>query len=239
MDEQGDEVQATVHYKLVFKYDNKIRANKCYLLNNLNVGAGFKTYKHTLSDYRINFDSRTTFKQINMPSIPSSAFKFVTFPKIIEVSNNNERLIDIIGYIVGKGEIEPFLTKEGVQKKKLLIELQDLELDACCAWEKYAEQVIETVLDINEGPYIAVLQYATAQMRYGDIEVSNTLHSSRFMINANIDEINDYKSRLTQSEPDSCRVVSQMSSNTSYSYEDDFVHKSIRKTLDDLNESPE
>ncbi|XP_012846964.1 PREDICTED: uncharacterized protein LOC105966936 [Erythranthe guttata] len=76
-------------------------------------------------------------------------------------------------------------------------------------------------------------------MRYGDIEVSNTLHSSRFMINANIDEINDYKSRLTQSEPDSCRVVSQMSSNSSYSYEDDFVHKSIIKTLDDLDESPE
>ncbi|XP_012834030.1 PREDICTED: uncharacterized protein LOC105954892 [Erythranthe guttata] len=74
-------------------------------------------------------------------------------------------------------------------------------------------------------------------MRYGDIEVSNTFHSSRFMINANIDEINDYKSRL--SEPDSCRVVSQMSSNSSYSYEDDFVHKSVRKTLDDLNESPE
>ncbi|XP_012828519.1 PREDICTED: uncharacterized protein LOC105949748 [Erythranthe guttata] len=175
IDEQGDTVQASIKYTLLYRFESKIKVNRSYVMSNISVFFSVKTYNHALNDYRVTFEYTSTVREVEVSSIPMYSFKFTPYVDIQQASNNNEYTIYVIGSLLSIGEVQVF----------------------------------------------------------------NHWHSSRVLINEDIPAINEFKSSLIQSKPNSGQVISQKLSQSSYSMEDDFIRKTIRKFLDELSDTNE
>ncbi|XP_012847883.1 PREDICTED: uncharacterized protein LOC105967827 [Erythranthe guttata] len=238
IDEQGDTVQASIKYTLLYRFQSKIKVNRCYVISNLSAFFSVKTYKHALNDYRVTFEYTSTVREVGVPSIPMYSFKFTFYADIQQASNNNEYTIDVIGSLLSIGSLNQL---SGGTKQNIPFELEDIDGSKvnCLLWGKFAEYILQRIQDIGVGPYIVVIQFATTEIKNGEVQVSNHWHSSRVLINEDIPAINEFKSSLIRSKPNSGQVISQKSSQSSYSMEDDFIRKTVRKKLDELSDTNE
>ncbi|XP_012845397.1 PREDICTED: uncharacterized protein LOC105965401 [Erythranthe guttata] len=108
IDAQGDTVQASIKYTLLYRFESKIKVNRCYnVMSNLSAFFSVKTYKHALNDYRVTFEYTSTVREVDVPSIPMYSFKFTPYADIQQASNNNEYTIDVIGSLLSIGEVQP------------------------------------------------------------------------------------------------------------------------------------
>ncbi|XP_012844688.1 PREDICTED: uncharacterized protein LOC105964730 [Erythranthe guttata] len=198
-DEQGDRVQATIKLSLCSRYEGKLVKNKSYLISDFSLINKYYNimYKHCIGEYRINFGYNTKIREITFPNIPSDVFNFVPYPNIGDVSEDNKFLIDIIGSLISIGVLKTF-TKDGEVKENVTLDLEDLcglKL-RCVLWGTMAHAILRYVKENVDGPYIVALQFAKIQYsNIGEIEVSNTLCSSRLLINDDIPELQDFRSR--------------------------------------------
>ncbi|XP_012828258.1 PREDICTED: uncharacterized protein LOC105949498 [Erythranthe guttata] len=225
IDEQGDTVQASIKYTLLYRFG--LRSN-------------VKTYKHALNDYRVTFEYTSTVREVDVPSIPMYSSKFTPYADIQQASNNNEYTIDVIGSLLSISSVNHL---SGGTKQNIPFELEDIDGSKvnCLLWGKFAEYILQRIQDIGVEPYIVVIQFATTEIKndISEVQVSNHWHSSRVLINEDIPAINEFKSSLIRSKPNSGQVISQKSSQSSYSMEDDFIRKTVRKILDELSDTNE
>ncbi|XP_012837528.1 PREDICTED: uncharacterized protein LOC105958071 [Erythranthe guttata] len=189
IDEQGDTVQDSIKYTLLYRFESKIKVNRY----------------------------------------------------IQQASNNNEYTIDVIGSFLSIGSLNHL---SGGTKQNIPFELEDIDYAIgsnvnCLLWGTFAEYILQRIQDIGVGPYIVVIQFATTEIKNGEVQVSNHWHSSRVLINEDIPAINEFKSSLIRSKQNSGQVMSQKSSQSSYSMEDDFIRKTVRKNLDELSDTNE
>ncbi|XP_012849548.1 PREDICTED: replication protein A 70 kDa DNA-binding subunit-like [Erythranthe guttata] len=228
IDEQGDTVQASIKYTLLYRFESKIKVNRCYVMSNLSAFFSVKTYKYVMNDYRVTFEYTSTVREVDIPSIPMYSFKFTSYADIQQASNNNEYTIGSLNHV------------SGGTKQNIPFELEDIDGSKvnCLLWGKFAEYILQRIQDIGVGPYIVVIQFATTKIKNGEVQVSNHWYSSRELINEDIPAINEFKSSLIRSKPNSGQVISQKSSQ-SYTMEDDFIRKTARKKLDELSDTNE
>ncbi|XP_012846811.1 PREDICTED: replication protein A 70 kDa DNA-binding subunit-like, partial [Erythranthe guttata] len=123
IDEQGDTVQASIKYTLLYRFESKIKVNRCYVMSNLTAFFSVKTYKHALNDYRVTFEYTSTVREVDVPSIPIYSFKFTPYADIQQASNNNEYTIDVIGSLLSIGSLNHL---SGGTKQNIPFELEDI-----------------------------------------------------------------------------------------------------------------
>ncbi|XP_012833431.1 PREDICTED: uncharacterized protein LOC105954304 [Erythranthe guttata] len=178
-------------------------------MSNLSAFFSVKTYKHALNDYRVTFEYTSTVREVDVPSIPMYSFKFTPYADIQQASNNNEYTIDVIGSLLSIGSLNHL---SGGTKQNIPFELEDIDGSKvnCLLWGKFAEYILQRIKDIGVGPYIVVIQFATTEIKNGEVQSHN-----------------------------SGQVISKKSSQSSYSMEDDFIRKTVRKNLDELSDTNE
>lgn len=104
VDEKGDRIQASLKQKLIKKYKRELKEGAYLDVMNFEVLGNNGDYRGTTHPYKINFIWTTYVK--TSEKIPNlSRFNLSPFPDILSQSNVDDVFIDILGEIVGMGEI--------------------------------------------------------------------------------------------------------------------------------------
>ncbi|RYQ89138.1 hypothetical protein Ahy_B09g095945 isoform C [Arachis hypogaea] len=89
-------------------------------------------------------------------------FPFVPNELILNHTNAQSHLIDIIGLLTAKGDIIEF-TKNGKKCSYIVIELDDMQEKGkihCTLWEEFATQLVKHMEEQPTTEYILTLQFA-------------------------------------------------------------------------------
>ncbi|KAG2304091.1 hypothetical protein Bca52824_032742 [Brassica carinata] len=104
VDEKGDRIQASVKQRLIKKYKDELKEGEYLDVMNFEVLGNNGEYRGTTHPYKINFIYTTYAKTSEM--IPNlSRFNLSPFPDILSLPNVDDAFIDILGEIVGMGQI--------------------------------------------------------------------------------------------------------------------------------------
>ncbi|KAH0942393.1 hypothetical protein HID58_002030 [Brassica napus] len=137
VDEKGERIQASVKQKLIKKFGRDLKEGEYLDVMNFEVLGNNGDYRGTTHPYKISFIWTTYMK--TSEQIPNlSRFNLSPFPDILSQSNVDDVFIDILGEIVGMGEI--------TERNETIIE--------CTLWENHAEDVHSYVKNNKTGPVI-------------------------------------------------------------------------------------
>ncbi|CAH9123471.1 unnamed protein product [Cuscuta epithymum] len=173
IDEQGMKIHVTIKQNLAPKFEKLLQEDFAYTFENLCVGINDTKYRRTTTHkYKLNFMFSTKCTNAPSTTIPEHGFDFMRFA---DISNGKDDgiYIDIIGHVVGKNPIKETLDKDGIMKKLIDFELQDLENNRipCTVWEDLAIRMYHCLyIEEPSGPVVIILQ--GCQMKtWGGVEV--------------------------------------------------------------------
>ncbi|XP_061365002.1 uncharacterized protein LOC133308396 [Gastrolobium bilobum] len=143
--------------------------------------------------------------------------------------------VDVIGLLSGIGEVREHVIS-GRNTKMVVVELENLRGQKleCTLWESYVDEV-QTFLAKNQSAQnVIILQLARINSFRGKIGIANTKYTTKILFDSNIPEIVEFKKRLSGDLMESSQMLTQLSSPSSYSYENDFLKDTGRKFLTDI-----
>ncbi|XP_061372552.1 uncharacterized protein LOC133315022 [Gastrolobium bilobum] len=209
LDERGGRIHATV--KGTLQVRKKITDGKVNFIKNFGVGFSNGNFRPTRHDYRLSFNLRTDVRSIVQPNFPANVFDFVDYNVIEKESSESPYLIDIIGLLSGVGEVCEHVVS-GRKTKMIVLELDNLrghKLE-CTLWEHYVDEV-QSFLASSNTPH-KLLYYV--------------IHRWMFIVSV-LDS-------LSSDGVESSLRLTQLSTQSSYSYENDFLKETDRKSISDI-----
>ncbi|PHT54048.1 hypothetical protein CQW23_08510 [Capsicum baccatum] len=160
-DVKGDRIHATIGRYVMRLFKGKISELGLCIMKNFVVGPNtfkFRTTKHMM---RLTFTNRTMVEEINDLLFGINIFNIRPYKHLIDQVNVDENeLFDIVGEIVGHGEIQPH--KQNDKNSVFMnVELQDHELNNIEAtfWGDFVEQMTPYLDGSNAAPVVVVMQF--------------------------------------------------------------------------------
>ncbi|KAG5415955.1 hypothetical protein IGI04_003522 [Brassica rapa subsp. trilocularis] len=199
VDEKGERIQASVKQKLIKKFGRDLKEGEYLDVMNFEVLGNNGDYRGTTHPYKISFIWTTYMK--TSEQIPNlSRFNLSPFPYILSQSNVDDVFIDILGEIVGMGEI--------TERNETIIE--------CTLGENHAEDVHSYVKNNKTGPVILLGSLMRTKKFNGKISVQNSRFSTKLFLNEeDIDEISEFKKGMVNTDNLAPCTVTQMVKPTS------------------------
>ncbi|XP_061340992.1 uncharacterized protein LOC133287407 [Gastrolobium bilobum] len=174
-------------------------------------------------------------KSIVQPNFPANVFDFVDYDLIEKESSDSPYLVDVIGLLSGVGEVCEHLVS-GRKTKMIVLELDNLrghKLE-CTLWEHYVDEV-QIFLASNDTPHkVMIVQLGRIKGFRGKIGVTNTKYTTKIIMDSNLPEIVEFKKCLSSDGVESSLRLTQLSTQSSYSYESDFLKETDRKSISDI-----
>ncbi|RID67018.1 hypothetical protein BRARA_D02124 [Brassica rapa] len=239
VDEKGDRIQASLKQKLIKKYKRELKEGAYLDVMNFEVLGNNGDYRGTTHPYKINFIWTTYVK--TSEKIPNlSRFNLSPFPDILSQSNVDDVFIDILGEIVGMGEITE-RNYAGNSTKLLDIQLRDLSetIIECTLWEKHAEDLHSYVKNNKTGPVILLGSLMRTKRYNGKISVQNSRFSTKLFLNEDIDEISVFKKGMANADTLAPFTVSPMPPPTRNKKDVESFPLSCWKTIDQITSTME
>ncbi|XP_061368914.1 uncharacterized protein LOC133311822 [Gastrolobium bilobum] len=193
----------------------------------------------TRHDYRLSFNLRTDVKSTEDATIPANGFSFVDFDVIERESTDSPYLVDVISLLSCIGDVREHVVS-GRKTKMVVLELDDLwghKLE-CTLWEQHVDKV-QSLLENNDSPQnVVIVQLARIKGFRGKIGITNTKYTTRILFDSSLPEIVEFKNKLSYPIDNSMRLT-QLSSQSSYSLENDFLKDTERKSICDIKNCSE
>ncbi|XP_061373588.1 uncharacterized protein LOC133315923 [Gastrolobium bilobum] len=212
LDEQGGRIHATVKGSLPVR--KKIHEGE-----------------PTKHQYRLSFNLRTDDKSIVDCDLSWSQFDFVDYNIIEKESSDSPYLVDVIGLISGIGEVCERVVS-GRKTKMVVLELDNLrghKLE-CTFWEHYVDEV-QSFLANNDTPHnVLIVQLGRIKCFRGKVGLTNTKYTTKIVIDSKVPEIIEFKKRLSTDGVESSMRLTQ----SSYSFENDFLKETEKKSISDV-----
>ncbi|XP_074314537.1 uncharacterized protein LOC141649755 [Silene latifolia] len=156
VDENGGVIQATIGKCLVKRFEDVIKDDYSYKITKFqsvtNLGDNI-VVPHTC---RLRFSYLTTAEEIEIESMPTYGFKFVSFKDVIENNLDGRDLIDVIGNVVECNEI---MQKSDFHKTKVDIGDPSQEQLPLWLWGPYvveASKMSRSKYFLVETPIVAL-----------------------------------------------------------------------------------
>ncbi|KAL4589251.1 hypothetical protein LXL04_002157 [Taraxacum kok-saghyz] len=108
VDDKGDSIQAYIRKNHMKRYKPMLEESEVYAIRNFRVAKSAVQYKVVPNEHRVYFNTTTSVRKVANVShqIPPNVFFFTSDQTHEERVYNNTLLTDIIGCVVGVGEIE-------------------------------------------------------------------------------------------------------------------------------------
>ncbi|QHO12479.1 Replication factor-A carboxy-terminal domain protein [Arachis hypogaea] len=145
---------------------------------------------------------------VHNPLFPGNVFRFVPNDLILNHTNAQSHLIDVIGLFTGKGDIIQF-TKNGKKCNYIVLELDDMKAANITKFNLFKDAM----------------------------GISNTNHNSILYINVDFQEVKDFRKSVIMAAVPHANQLSQIATEPAYSMEDDLINNSIYKPISELKAS--
>ncbi|XP_061371647.1 uncharacterized protein LOC133314222 [Gastrolobium bilobum] len=216
LDEQGGRIHATVKGSLPVQ--KKIHEGE-----------------PTKYQYRLSFNLRTDVKSIVDSDISSSKFDFVDYDIVEKETSDSPYLVDVIGLISGIGEVCDRVVS-GRKTKMVVLELDSLrghKLE-CTLWEQYADEVQSFLANSDTHHNVLIVQLGRIKCFRGKVGITNTKYTTRIVMDSKVPEIVEFKKCLSADGVESSLRMTQLSTQSSYSFEKDFLRETEKKSIRDV-----
>ncbi|XP_020974917.1 uncharacterized protein LOC110270293 isoform X2 [Arachis ipaensis] len=233
MDQLGDRIQCSIRNPQRRLFEDELVEGKIYTICNFSVAVNDKKYKATNHASRIYFKRDTQLRLVDDPSFPENVFRFVPNEVILNHTNTQSHLIDVIGLLTAKGDIIEF-TKNGKKSNYIVLELDDMQGKGkirCTLWEEFASKLVKHIQEQPTSEYILIVQFAKFNLFKGTMGISNTTYNSNLYINADFQAVKDFCKSVPPPNQ-----LSQIATEPVYSIEEDLIDKSIYKSISKLKE---
>ncbi|KAJ1398112.1 hypothetical protein SESBI_31349 [Sesbania bispinosa] len=219
LDEQGGRIQCTVKSFHVYLFEQNLVEDNVYMISNLNVALNSAKFKPTSHEFRMFFKRETEVRWVEDSTIPVNAFCFVPYNDILNESNEERHLVDVVGLLSAKGDLIEF-KRNGKVCNYLVIELDNLEGGPklrCTLWEEFAHQLLRQLDKDTSGIHVIVLQFA--KMKYFKVP-----------------EVDSLKAILQTSDENYSQPVTQLPSHVTLTAEEEFLNRLEYKKIAELKD---
>ncbi|KAJ1400746.1 Nucleic acid-binding, OB-fold [Sesbania bispinosa] len=163
----------------------------------------------------IDEQRETEVRLVEDSTIPVNAFCFVPYNDILNESNEERHLVDVVGLLSAKGDLIEF-KRNGKVCNYLVIELDNLE------------QLDEDSFAIH----VVVLQFAKMKYFKGTMGVSNNTYNSKLFLNPQVPEVDSLKT----SDENYSQPVTQLPGHVTLTAEEEFLNRLEYKTIAELKD---
>ncbi|XP_061372945.1 uncharacterized protein LOC133315355 [Gastrolobium bilobum] len=104
----------------------------------------------------------------------------------------------------------------------------------CTFWEHYVDEV-QSFLENSDTPHnILIVQLGRIKYFRGKVGLTNTKYTTKIVIDSKVPEIVEFKKRLSTDGVESSMRLTQLSTQSSYSFENDFLKETEKKSISDV-----
>ncbi|QHO23606.1 replication protein A 70 kDa DNA-binding subunit A-like isoform [Arachis hypogaea] len=151
-------------------------------------------------------------------------------------------LFDIIGEVVGKEDPRELITSKGIETKRLVVIVEDLEKNrlSCTLFGETVDQILPHLDDDQLEPLIVILQYFKATRWNGKTLVQSHFELSKVHVNPELKEVMSFKKSLLSGSESTSMRISHQSTQSSWVGTDELNNgTAIVKTIEEVFKSVE
>ncbi|KAJ1378016.1 Nucleic acid-binding, OB-fold [Sesbania bispinosa] len=178
------------------KFKNAIVEGGVYTMINFGVIRSVGNYRAAKHEYKLLFSGKTRLFPAQTELIPLNGLSLVNTEDVFKTNGDSNYLIDLVGLLTAvSGEKE--LITEGRKTRMIQLELTDEKGKLqCTVFGDYVDAVKEHLsAGISPLP-VLVVQFFKVRLYKGCVVIQNVNNTSRILWNAEITEVNDFRSRL-------------------------------------------
>ncbi|RYR47677.1 uncharacterized protein LOC107607840 [Arachis ipaensis] len=196
--------------------------------------------KNGVSRMVLTFSQRTLVNHVKKPIFPLEAFYLKSYVDLLTADKlPDSEMFNLIRKVVGKEDPRDLITSKGKETKRLVIILQDLEIN-CILFGELVDHLLPHLEEERAEPLIVVLQYFKATRWNGKTSVQSNFEISKVHINPELTEVIQFKSKLSSPAASNPTRISQVSSPNAWSALDELKHRSVAiKTIEEALNSME
>ncbi|CAI9280096.1 unnamed protein product [Lactuca saligna] len=215
--------------------------NESYYIENPQVGENTADNKFVINSNKLHFCPITMVTKSNDFVGPLYGFSFENYQTIIKNNIPEKTPVDVIGHVLLYFPMETFMSKHGKETRRQNVPIQDLEgrKVSVTLWDEYAQQFVDYVSNNPEERTVTIIiQFGKVSDYRGRLSVSNWYSVTKLYINANIEEILQFKNTLVSknSFENLSANRSKDSSSLLYSETDEFLLKHDFKPITEIQE---
>ncbi|KAL9236166.1 hypothetical protein vseg_010867 [Gypsophila vaccaria] len=191
LDEEKQQIQASVYKNLLSKFDAAIEEGKVYKFSRFKTGANYGTEKATTHSCRLFMEFTTRVENHKELPIPIYDFKFRSFDDIIHENIPCGQFFDLIGEFY---EYHPIIdTNGGYRKTKIDIKNNENQIVTCNVWGTHCNEICQIVTKYKQQKPIIILQGVMLSYYGGELLLQTTKGGTKFHINLDIEEVNSFQ----------------------------------------------
>ncbi|XP_003604595.3 replication protein A 70 kDa DNA-binding subunit C [Medicago truncatula] len=238
-DKENDMIQLTVPYEELAKWKEILKENNTYTMLNFKVLKNDVAVKASTHPFRLAVSGATIIKPVDFPAIPLASFRFKDFGEILAGNYRNDLLIDVIGAFQDITNTN----KKGTIIRSVTFLLKDASglMIHATLWDEFAKQFFDAFNQAN-GPetIFIVLKHMRAREAQGiyPLCVTNTWSGTKVIINAEIPEIAEFKTRFAElpiDDVNASQQLSQLTQGSQITQQGDIMNKAHFLTLSEVN----
>lgn len=234
IDEKGGKIQATIRKQLLYLFQQKVVEGGVYKMSFFSVAPSSGFFRPTLHPYRLYFQMKTKVQMIKSTMIPLYGLTFTKFAEVCEQTADSDYLVDVIGVMTAISAEREYV-KDGKVCKMVILELTDDSGKCECAlFGDYVDALQKMVGKSAGGMPIVVLQYVKIKTFREKASLQNVMHTTRLLVNPDIQEAIDFKNSIAVHGIDSSAPVPVLCPRERPSLEDEFLKMYPKKTLAEL-----
>ncbi|KAL4322302.1 hypothetical protein AHAS_Ahas14G0196900 [Arachis hypogaea] len=245
-DKQGGRIYATIPRSLAKKYISVILEFHMYTMSNFIVVDNMTKKKNGVNRWVLVFSHRIRVEHIENPTFPLEAFRFRNLAEMHTVEKVEDlELFDIIGEIVGKEDPRELVTSKGIETKRLVVIVEDLEKNrlSCTLFGETVDQILPHLDEDRLEPLIVILQYFKATRWNGKTSVQSHFELSKVHVNPELKEVMSFKKSLMSGSESTSVRISHQSTQSSWVGTDELnngtaIVKTIEQVLKSVEEGP-
>ncbi|XLT73205.1 hypothetical protein HN873_029631 [Arachis hypogaea] len=239
VDENSTKIQATIRKQLIHKFKDHLLEGSCYKMSYFAVVSNQGSYRATKHEFKLIFLFRTTVTTIPDDIISKSCFSIYPFEDILQMSQDHDYLVDVIGLLTLVGE-EKNYDRDGKTVKMVVVELSSQKMMLRCAlFGEYVDQLNDFLASGYVEQPVVIVQLAKIKLFRGQPGLQNVMKATKIYFNPDLSEVIDFRKSMVEQGINGTQPLFIANEGKSVSLEDDFMRLTRRSTIDQLHDNKE
>ncbi|XP_052115662.1 uncharacterized protein LOC107477868 isoform X3 [Arachis duranensis] len=239
VDENSNKIQATIRKQLINRFKDNIIEGNCYKMCYFSVVPNHGSYRATKHEFKLTFLFRTIVTTLPDDIIPRVCFTLYPFEEILQMSQDHDYLVDVIGLLTLVGE-EKSYDKDGKTIKMVVVELSSQKMVLRCAlFGEYVDQLNHFLSSGYVEQPVVILQLAKVKLFRGQPGLQNVMKATKIYLNPDLAAVVDFRKSVVEQGINGTQPLFIANEGKTISLEDDFMRLTKKSTIDELQENKE
>ncbi|KAL4286248.1 hypothetical protein AHAS_Ahas19G0067200 [Arachis hypogaea] len=172
------------------------------------------SYRATSHEFKLVFLHRTTIVAVDEDVIPKTCFNMFSLSKLLNMTQDYDFLVDVIGLLTSVGEEKEY-AKKGKIVKMIVLELTSKEYS------------------------VVVIQLAKVKFFRGQVGLQNVIYATQMLFNPDLPEVVEFRQSMIEQGVNGTQPLFIANEGKVVSLEDDLIRLTRKCTIEELQDNNE